>query len=139
MPGFIDGHIHIESTMVTPSEFSRALIKHGVTTVVTDPHEIANVAGTIGIEFMLKDAANADMDILLKLPSCVPATPFEQNGATPFEQNGATLTADDLRPYLTHPTVIGLAEVMDYPSVLNANPDMPVSYTHLTLPTKRIV
>ena len=116
MPGFIDGHIHIESTMVTPSEFSRALIKHGVTTVVTDPHEIANVAGTIGIEFMLKDAANADMDILMKLPSCVPATPFEQNGAT--------LTADDLRPYLTHPTVIGLAEVMDYPSVLNANPDM---------------
>ena len=90
MPGFIDGHIHIESTMVTPSEFSRALIKHGVTTVVTDPHEIANVAGTIGIEFMLEDAANADMDILMKLPSCVPATPFEQNGAT--------LTADDLRP-----------------------------------------
>ena len=116
MPGFIDGHIHIESTMVTPSEFSRALIKHGVTTVVTDPHEIANVVGTIGIDFMLEDAANADMDILMKLPSCVPATPFEQNGAT--------LTADDLRPYLTHLTVIGLAEVMDYPSVLNANPDM---------------
>ena len=116
MPGFIDGHIHIESTMVTPSEFSRALIKHGVTSVVTDPHEIANVAGAIGIDFMLEDAANADMDILMKLPSCVPATPFEQNGAT--------LTADDLRPYLTHPTVIGLAEVMDYPSVLNAHPDM---------------
>ena len=116
MPGFIDGHIHIESTMVTPSEFSRALIKHGVTTVVTDPHEIANVVGTIGIDFMLEDAANADMDILMKLPSCVPATPFEQNGAT--------LTAGDLRPYLLHPTVIGLAEVMDYPSVLNANPDM---------------
>lgn len=116
MPGFIDGHIHIESTMVTPSEFSRALIKHGVTTVVTDPHEIANVAGTIGIDFMLKDAANADMDILMKLPSCVPATPFEQNGAT--------LTADDLRPYLKNSAVIGLAEVMDYPSVLNANPDM---------------
>lgn len=116
MPGFIDGHIHIESTMVTPSEFSRALIKHGVTTVVTDPHEIANVAGKVGIDFMLEDAANADMDILMKLPSCVPATPFEQNGAT--------LTADDLRPYLTHPTVIGLAEVMDYPSVLNANLDM---------------
>ena len=96
LPGFIDGHIHIESTMVTPSQFSRALIKHGITTVVTDPHEIANVAGTIGIDFMLEDAANADMDILMKLPSCVPATPFEQNGAT--------LTADDLRPYLTHPT-----------------------------------
>ena len=116
MPGFIDGHIHIESTMVTPAEFSRALIKHGVTTVVTDPHEIANVAGKIGIDFMLEDAANCDMDILMKLPSCVPATPFEQNGAT--------LTAKDLRPYLTHSSVIGLAEVMDYPSVLNANPDM---------------
>lgn len=116
MPGFIDGHIHIESTMVTPAEFSRALIKHGVTTVVTDPHEIANVAGKIGIDFMLEDAANCDMDILMKLPSCVPATPFEQNGAT--------LTAEDLRPYLAHPSVIGLAEVMDYPSVLNANPDM---------------
>ena len=116
LPGFIDGHIHIESTMVTPSQFSRALIKHGITTVVTDPHEIANVAGTIGIDFMLEDAANADMDILMKLPSCVPATPFEQNGAT--------LTADDLRPYLTHPTVIGLAEVMDYPAVLDADPDM---------------
>lgn len=116
MPGFIDGHIHIESTMVTPAEFSRALIKHGVTTVVTDPHEIANVAGKVGIDFMVEDAANCDMDILMKLPSCVPATPFEQNGAT--------LTAEDLRPYLTHPSVIGLAEVMDYPSVLNANPDM---------------
>ena len=116
LPGFIDGHIHIESTMVTPSEFSRALIKHGVTTVVTDPHEIANVAGRIGIDFMLEDAANADMDILMKLPSCVPATPFEQNGAT--------LTADDLRPYLSQPSVIGLAEVMDYPSVLHAEPDM---------------
>lgn len=124
VPGFIDGHIHIESTMVTPSEFSRALIKHGVTTVVTDPHEIANVAGTIGIDFMLEDAANADMDILMKLPSCVPATPFEQNGAT--------LTAEDLRPYLTHPSVIGLAEVMDYPSVLNANPDM-LEKIHMTI------
>lgn len=116
MPGFIDGHIHIESTMVTPSEFSRALIKHGVTTVVTDPHEIANVAGRIGMDFMLEDAARTDMDILMKLPSCVPATPFEQNGAT--------LTADDLRPYLPHQNVIGLAEVMDYPSVLNADEGM---------------
>ena len=123
LPGFIDGHIHIESTMVTPSEFSRALIKHGVTTVVTDPHEIANVAGRIGIDFMLEDATNADMDILMKLPSCVPATPFEQNGAT--------LTANDLRPYLSHPAVIGLAEVMDYPSVLNADPDM-LEKIHMT-------
>ncbi|WP_046176060.1 adenine deaminase [Domibacillus indicus] len=116
IPGFIDGHIHIESTMVTPSEFSRALIKHGVTTVVTDPHEIANVAGTKGIDYMLKDASRTDIDILMKLPSCVPATPFEQNGAT--------LTADDLRPYLHKEKVIGLAEVMDYPSVLHADDKM---------------
>ncbi|OES43515.1 adenine deaminase [Domibacillus iocasae] len=116
MPGFIDGHIHIESTMVTPSEFSRALIKHGVTTVVTDPHEIANVAGTTGIDYMLEDASHTDIDILMKLPSCVPATPFEQNGAT--------LTADDLHPYLHDEKVIGLAEVMDYPSVLHADDGM---------------
>ncbi len=116
LPGFIDGHIHIESTMVTPSEFSRALIKHGVTTVVTDPHEIANVAGTTGIDYMLEDAANTKVDIMMKLPSCVPATPFEQNGAT--------LTAEDLRPYLSNESVIGLAEVMDYPAVLNADKGM---------------
>ncbi|OLN21749.1 adenine deaminase [Domibacillus antri] len=116
MPGFIDGHIHIESTMVTPAEFSRALLQHGVTTVVTDPHEIANVAGKKGIEYMLEDAEHAEIDILMKLPSCVPATPFEQNGAV--------LTAADLRPYLTHKNVIGLAEVMDYPSVLKADDGM---------------
>lgn len=116
LPGFIDGHIHIESTMVTPSEFSRALIKHGVTTVVTDPHEIANVAGKTGMDYMLEDAEGTDIDIFMKLPSCVPATPFEQNGAT--------LTAADLRPYLRHEKVIGLAEVMDFPSVLNADDGM---------------
>ncbi|WP_083566545.1 adenine deaminase [Domibacillus mangrovi] len=116
MPGFIDGHIHIESTMVTPSEFSRALLRHGVTTVVTDPHEIANVAGTKGIQYMLDDGENAEIDIMVKLPSCVPATPFEQNGST--------LTADDLRPFLKHHNVIGLAEVMDYPAVLKADDGM---------------
>jgi adenine deaminase len=116
MPGFIDGHIHIESTMVTPSEFSRALLRHGVTTVVTDPHEIANVAGTEGIQYMLDDAENVEIDIMMKLPSCVPATPFEQNGAT--------LTADDLRPFFKCNNVIGLAEVMDYPAVLSADDGM---------------
>src|SRR4051812_8031447 len=73
IPGLIDGHIHIESTMVRPSEFSRAIIKHGITTVVTDPHEIANVSGIEGIKFMLDDASNAIVDILVKLPSSVPA------------------------------------------------------------------
>jgi adenine deaminase len=116
IPGFIDGHIHIESTMVRPSEFSRAIIKHGITTVVTDPHEIANVSGIKGIKFMIDDARNAVVDILMKLPSSVPATKFENNGAT--------LTSNDLRELLKCDEVIGLAEVMDYPSVINMEQDM---------------
>lgn len=116
VPGFIDGHIHIESTMVTPAEFSRALLRHGVTSVVTDPHEIANVAGAAGIQFMIDEAKKAQIDIFMKLPSCVPATPFEQNGAT--------LSATDLAPFLEENSVIGLAEVMDFPAVLQGNDAM---------------
>ena len=116
VPGLIDGHIHIESTMVRPSEFSRALIKHGITTVVTDPHEIANVSGIEGIKFMIDDSRESIVDILVKLPSSVPATKFENNGAT--------LTSKDLQELLEYDEVIGLAEVMDYPSVVNVEPDM---------------
>ena len=116
IPGLIDGHIHIESTMVRPSEFSRALIKHGITTVVTDPHEIANVSGIEGIKFMINDSKGSIVDILVKLPSSVPATPFENNGAT--------LTSHDLQELLDYDEVIGLAEVMDYPSVVRVEPDM---------------
>jgi len=116
VPGLIDGHIHIESTMVRPSEFSRALIQHGITTVVTDPHEIANVSGIEGIQFMIDDSKGSIVDILVKLPSSVPATPFENNGAT--------LTSQDLQQLLDYDEVIGLAEVMDYPSVVRVEPDM---------------
>ena len=116
VPGLIDGHIHIESTMVRPAEFSRALIQHGITTVVTDPHEIANVSGIEGIKFMIDDSKGSIVDILVKLPSSVPATPFENNGAT--------LTSKDLQQLLDYDEVIGLAEVMDYPSVVNVEPDM---------------
>lgn len=116
IPGLIDGHIHIESTMVTPSEFSRALFRHGITTVVTDPHEIANVAGIEGIKYVIEDAKSSLIDILFKLPSCVPATSFERNGAT--------LTADDLYPLLSNEKVIGLAEVMDFHAVLTMQEDM---------------
>lgn len=116
IPGLIDGHIHIESTMVTPSEFSRALFRHGITTVVTDPHEIANVAGVEGIKYVIEDAKSSLIDILFKLPSCVPATSFERNGAT--------LTADDLYPLLSNEKVIGLAEVMDFHAVLTMQKDM---------------
>ncbi len=116
VPGLIDGHIHIESSMLTPAEFSRVLIPHGITTVMTDPHEIANVAGAEGIQFMLDDAKKADMDIFVMLPSSVPGTHFENAGAT--------LTAADLEPFLKHEDVRGLAEVMDFPAVLNGEAGM---------------
>lgn len=116
IPGLIDGHIHIESSMVTPSEFSRVLLPHGITTVITDPHEIANVAGSVGIQFMLDDAQNSEMDIYVMLPSSVPATPLEHAGAI--------LQAKDLQPFLENDAVLGLAEVMDFPAVLSAESNM---------------
>ncbi|WP_146551503.1 adenine deaminase [Rummeliibacillus sp. SL167] len=116
IPGLIDGHIHIESSMLPPSEFSKILLPHGITTVITDPHEIANVAGAAGIQYMLDDAQSAEMDIYVMLPSSVPATSFENAGAT--------LNAQDLKPFLSHPNVLGLAEVMDFPAVLNGQKDM---------------
>lgn len=116
VPGFIDGHMHIESTMLTPYELSKVLIKHGVTTVMADPHEIANVAGTNGIDFMLNSSEDLPVDIFIMLPSCVPATTFENSGAK--------LTAEDLQPFYSHPRVLGLAEVMDFPSIVNLNEEM---------------
>lgn len=116
VPGLIDGHVHIESTMLTPSEYAKVSLLHGVTTAITDPHEIANVAGTRGIDYMLNDAAGVPMDLFVMLPSSVPATPYETSGAT--------LAASDLAPYLPHPGVLGLAEVMDYPAVRDAEPSM---------------
>ncbi|GAC91988.1 adenine deaminase [Anoxybacillus flavithermus NBRC 109594] len=115
-PGLIDGHVHIESSMVTPSEFARVVVPHGVTTAITDPHEIANVAGTKGIEFMLNDSDHIPLDVYVMLPSCVPATDFEHAGAT--------LHAEQLAPFFSHPRVLGLAEVMDYPSLLEGKQPM---------------
>ncbi|ANU21466.1 adenine deaminase [Planococcus plakortidis] len=112
-PGLIDAHVHIESSMVTPQQFSQIVLPHGVTTAITDPHEIANVSGTDGLEFMLKDARSAMLDIKMMLPSCVPATPFENAGAR--------LSAGDLRPFAGRDSVLGLAEVMDFPAVLNGD------------------
>ncbi len=116
VPGFIDAHMHIESTMLTPNELSNVLIKHGVTTVMADPHEIANVAGTEGINFMLNSSEKLPIDVFIMLPSCVPVTSFESSGAR--------LDADDLEPFYAHPRVLGLAEVMDFPSVANLNEEM---------------
>jgi adenine deaminase len=115
-PAFIDGHVHIESSMVTPAEFSKVLLAHGVTTVITDPHEIGNVSGKDGITFMLEQSEGLPLDVRVMLPSSVPATPFENAGAV--------LTARDLEPFYKHPRVKGLAEVMDFPAVFNGDEDM---------------
>ncbi|WP_187986041.1 adenine deaminase [Listeria marthii] len=115
-PGFIDAHVHVESAMVTPAEFARVLLPNGVTTIVTDPHEIANVAGEKGIEFMLEDAKGAPLDMFVMLPSSVPATEGEHNGET--------LHAEKLHPLYRHEKVIGLAEVMDFPSVAKGSSDI---------------
>ncbi|WP_378210622.1 adenine deaminase [Anoxybacteroides rupiense] len=115
-PGFIDAHVHIESSMVTPSEFAQAVIPHGVTAVIADPHEIANVSGVEGIQFMLDDSKHVPLDVYIMLPSCVPATSFEHAGAV--------LTAQELAPFLSDSRVLGLAEVMDYPSLLHERSHM---------------
>lgn len=115
-PAFIDGHVHIESSMITANEFAKVLLAHGVTTVIADPHEIANVLGAAGIQFMLDSSENLPFDFYFMLPSCVPATEFEHSGAT--------LKADDLKPFYHHPRVLGLAEVMNFPAVLKAERDM---------------
>jgi adenine deaminase len=115
-PAFIDSHVHIESSRVTPKVFSQILIKKGVLAAVCDPHEIANVLGNVGLEFMLKDSIDADMDLFFMLPSCVPAAPNEDNGAK--------LLAKDLEKFKHRDRVLGLGEVMDVPSVINCDPDM---------------
>ena len=116
IPGLIDSHIHIESSMLTPEQFSRILLPHGVTTVICDPHEIANIAGTTGLSYMIDEAHHALMDIYYMLPSSVPATSFEHAGAT--------LKAADLAPFTKDKQVLGLAEVMDFTAVLNGDDDM---------------
>ncbi|MCM3162504.1 adenine deaminase [Metabacillus litoralis] len=115
-PGFIDGHVHIESAMVTPQQFSQVVIPHGVTTVIADPHEIANVSGSKGIQFMIDSAKDIPLNTYFMLPSCVPATPFENAGAV--------LTADDLEIFYKEERVLGLAEVMDFPSVFHQEKGM---------------
>lgn len=114
VPGFIDTHLHIESSLVTPFEFDRCVTPRGVTTAICDPHEIANVAGMEGIRYFLDAAQRLVMDLRVQLSSCVPATEMETAGAR--------LEADDLLPLMDHPRVIGLAEFMNYPGVLQKQP-----------------
>jgi adenine deaminase len=114
VPGFIDTHLHVESSLVTPLEFDRCVIRHGVTTAICDPHEIANVLGLDGIRYFLDAAERTVMDLRVQLSSCVPATAFETAGAD--------LSAADLVTLRDHPKVIGLAEFMNYPGVLAGDP-----------------
>ena len=114
VPGFIDTHLHIESSLVTPHEFDRCVLQRGVTTAICDPHEIANVLGLEGIRFFLDSVAETVMDIRVQLSSCVPATHLETSGAE--------LTVDDLLLLAGHPKVIGLAEFMNFPGVLAKDP-----------------
>ena len=114
VPGFIDTHLHIESSLVTPYEFDRCVTPHGVTTAICDPHEIANVCGLEGIRYFLDAASRTLMDIRVQLSSCVPSTHMETAGAR--------LEAADLLPLMDHPGVIGLAEFMNFPGVLMKDP-----------------
>ncbi len=114
VPGFIDTHLHVESSLVTPHEFDRCVTPRGVTTAICDPHEIANVCGIPGIRYFLESAAQLVMDLAVNLSSCVPSTHMETTGAR--------LSAADLVPLMDHPGVIGLAEFMNYPGVLFKDP-----------------
>ncbi|MBR2617456.1 MAG: adenine deaminase [Clostridia bacterium] len=114
MPGLMDGHVHIESTMLTPYEMARLCVLHGTTAIMADPHEIANVCEIDGIRYILKASEGLPMQVYVNLPSCVPATPFDESAAA--------LTADELRFLYQFPRVVGLAEVMNYPGVLAQDP-----------------
>ena len=115
-PGFIDSHVHIESSMSTPSQFARAVLPRGVTSIITDPHEIANIKGLDGIRYMIEDSKKTPLDAYFVLPSCVPATPFENSGAI--------LDAEKLRGLIDGKQIIGLGEMMDYPGVINYSDDV---------------
>jgi adenine deaminase len=116
LPGFLDGHLHLESSMLTPRELVRALLPLGTTTVVADPHEIANVWGASGLDWLLAASRELPLDIFFMLPSCVPASPLETAGAV--------LEAADLAPFRQHPRVLGLAEVMNFPGVIAGDPGL---------------
>lgn len=111
-PGLLDAHIHLESALVKPAEFAKVVISHGTTSVITDPHEIANVMGTDGIEYMLQATEDLPVDVRFMLPSCVPSTPLDESGAV--------LDYRAIDSFYEHPRVQGLAEVMDYQGVIGA-------------------
>ncbi len=116
IPGLIDGHLHMESTMVSPSELVEAAVQKGTTTYVVDPHEAANVRGAQGIQYLLDESEDVPAHVYVMMPSCVPSLPFEDNGCV--------FTAEDMKPFLDNPRILGLGEVMDYVSTISAEPTM---------------
>ena len=115
-PGFIDSHLHLESTLVTPSELIGQAVQCGTTTYIVDPHESANVSGAAGIDYILEQTENVEANVYVMMPSCVPSTEFDDNGCE--------FTADKMKPYLDHPRILGLGEVMDYVSVVSGDARM---------------
>ena len=116
LPGLIDAHLHMESSLVTPRRFVEQVLACGTTTCIVDPHECANVQGKAGIDYLLEDTQQVPANVFFMMPSCVPCTDFEDNGCT--------FGAEDMRPYLSHPRVLGLGEVMDYHAVVEGKADM---------------
>ena len=115
-PGLIDAHVHIESSMAHPSRFANVILEKGTTSIIADPHEIANVCGSDGIQYMLDQTEWLPLSVFIMVPSCVPATAFETSGAK--------LTARDLEPFISHPRVLGLGEVMDYVATVEGDGEM---------------
>ena len=130
VPGFIDGHIHIESTTVVPEIFAKEAILHGTTAILTDPHEIANVMGTDGIKYMLEATENLPMDIFFMIPSCVPSCEFDESGAQIFAQ--------DMKPFLSNKRVYGIAELMDVNGVVNRRFDV-IDKTYLAIMEDKLI
>ena len=126
-PGFVDSHLHLESTLVTPGELVTVAARHGTTTFIVDPHESANVSGLAGIDYIVNQTEDVSANVFVMMPSCVPATSIDDNGCT--------LTAEDMAPYLKNRRILGLGEVMDYISVVNGEPGM---HQKLTLFENRV-
>ena len=116
LPGFVDSHVHVESSMLVPSEFAKAAVCHGTVATVSDPHEIGNVLGVAGVEYMLDNASTVPFKFCFGAPACVPATTFETSGATISVEQVEELLADERIGYLS--------EVMDFPAVLRRDPDI---------------
>ena len=115
IPGLIDGHVHIESSQLSPEEFARLIVPRGTTAIIADPHEIVNVLGMTGCDYIIKASRSVPLDVMINLPSCVPATPFETSGAT--------LSGEDTEKHIKNEDIFGLGEFMNYPGLINCDPD----------------